>query len=166
MRPDLVYSTGIWLPLSQKRERFRLLFGKVRLRTSLMENKQPYFRCIGHFANIIWNKQFSYFLISWVVSVLYTWLQCGISWSVSVVESAAGVVASAKTGAEMIEDSSKLFLFPPDHPPGTLRPYFQTLLQVLLKQLSVIEPNCESPVRHWTEVKYCSQALSWKFSFE
>jgi len=93
-----------------------------------MESKQPYYLFIGQYANIIRNKQVSYFLISWVVSVLYAWFQCGISWSVSVVESAAGVVASAKTGAEMIEDSSKLFLFPPDHPPATLRAYFQTLL--------------------------------------
>ena len=135
-----------------------------------MESMQPCFRCIGHFANIIWNEQFSYFLTSWVVSVQYAWFQCGILWSVSVVESAAGVVASAKTGAEMIEDSSKLFLFPPDHPPETLRPYFQTLLHVTIMTKFCLSScqsqnwNFESPVRHWTAVKYCSQALSWKFS--
>ena len=112
-----------------------------------MESIQPYFRCIGHFANIIWNKQFSYFRISWVVSVLYTWFQCGISWSVSVVESAAGVVASAKTGAEMIEDSSKLFLFPPDHPPGTLRAYIQTLLHV-----TIMTKFCLSSCQSWNQI--------------
>ena len=52
--------------------------------------------------------------------MILRWCIC-FAFLFSVVESAAGVVASAKTGAEMIEDSSKYLPFMFNHQVGNFR---------------------------------------------